>query len=195
VIFPSPSVVASQQGKPWFPPSAGQENTTEVAMLSMPHARAEGNVAQGDTFFKSVVQPAPAHNKSLQRLRSKFTCSHRSIRVKPIHVRDLFVKNAGRTRREHIFGDYAASPPIQGVRCHGKISEIDRDAAICDDRYLRSDLGSRYGDPRHKVRRCPSTEAGCSFLKNHLWWRRGWRFRRRCMPIRGLFYKTGSARL
>jgi hypothetical protein len=164
-------------------------------MLSMPHARAEGNVAQGDTFFKSVVQPAPAHNKSLQRLRSKFTCSHRSIRVKPIHVRDLFVKNAGRTRREHIFGDYAASPPIQGVRCHGKISEIDRDAAICDDRYLRSDLGSRYGDPRHKVRRCPSTEAGCSFLKNHLWWRRGWRFRRRCMPIRGLFYKTGSARL
>jgi hypothetical protein len=101
-------------GKAMVSPSAGQESTAEVAMPSMPHARAAGNVAQGDAFFKSIVQPFPAQNKSLRRLRSKFTCDHRSIRVKPIHVRHLFVKNAGWTRREHIFGDYAASPPIQG---------------------------------------------------------------------------------
>jgi hypothetical protein len=66
----------------------------------------------------------------------------------------LFVKSAGRTRREHIFGEYAASSSSK-VRCDGKINEINGDAAFCDDCYLRRDLGGSYGHPRHKVTPMP----------------------------------------
>jgi len=55
------SVVAPQQGKPWFPPSAGQENMAEVAMLSMRmHARQETS--------RKVI---PSSNRSCSRSRHR----------------------------------------------------------------------------------------------------------------------------
>jgi hypothetical protein len=140
-------------------------------------------------------RPSPAHNKSLQGLRSKFTCKKSSANPREPHSCSPLVRQKRRadTTRTHFRRLCRVSP--SKVRCHGKISEINRDAAICDDRYLCSDLGSRHGDPRHKVRRCPPTEAGHSFLNPSFGGSAGWCFAVAVMPVHGLFDNTGRARL
>jgi hypothetical protein len=53
------------------------------------------------------------------------------------------------------------------VRGHGKISEIDCDAAFCNDRHLRRDVGGSYGDPRrNKVRQAVSEGTAIGAITN-----------------------------
>jgi hypothetical protein len=124
--------------------------------------RAEENVVQGDIFLKSCRATVPGTQQIIYKGfgPNSLAGSRRSIHVKPFAFATCSSETQG-GHGENTFSETIPRFPPSKVRCHGKISEIDRDAAICDDRYLRCDLGSRYGDPRHKVRPLPPAEAGC----------------------------------